>query len=60
LPSKAFRKNVRKFFIKQNMQKVSTPKLSDAHRSELINTYFIEDIHLTEKLINRSLAVWYK
>ncbi len=60
LPSKAFRKNVRKFFIKQNMQKVSTPKLSDAQRSELINSYFIEDIHLTEKLINRSLAVWYK
>lgn len=60
LPSKAFRKNVRRFFIKQNMQKVSTPKLSDAQRSELINSYFIEDIHLTEKLINRSLAVWYK
>ncbi len=60
LPSKAFRKNVRKFFIKQNMQKVSTPKLSDAQRSELINTYFIDDIHLTEKLINRSLMVWYK
>lgn len=60
LPSKAFRKNVRKFFIKQNMQKVSTPKLSDAQRSELINSCFIEDIHLTEKLINRSLAVWYK
>jgi hypothetical protein len=60
LPSKSFRKGVRKMFIKQNMQKVSTPKLSAEQKQTIITSYFAEDIKLTEKLINRDLSVWYK
>jgi len=60
MPSKAFRKNIRKFFISKNQQKVTVPKLTEAQRKELIGTYFIDDIHLTETLINRNLSVWYK
>ena len=60
LPSKSFRKTVRKMFIKQNMQKVSAPKLENEQRSQLIADYYFDDIKLTEQLINRDLSVWYK
>ena len=60
LPSKSFRKKVRKMFIKQNMQKVSAPKLENEQRSQLIADYYFDDIKLTEQLINRDLSVWYK
>lgn len=59
MPSKAFRKSIRKFFISKNQQKVAVPKLTEAQRKELIAKYFIDDIHLTEQLINRNLSVWY-
>lgn len=60
MPSKEVRKSIRKFFIRQNQQKVSSPKLTLEQRQVLIDKYFIEDIQLTEELINRSLKVWYK
>jgi len=60
MPSKEARKNIRKFFIRKNMQKVSSSKLSEETRKKLLELYFMEDIHLTEKLINRNLGVWYK
>ena len=60
LPSKEVRKDIRKFFIRKNMQKVASPKLSQEMRSKILQTYFMDDIHLTEKLINRNLGVWYK
>ena len=60
LPSKEARKNIRKFFIRKNIQKVASPKLSQEVRSRILLTYFIDDIHLTEQLINRNLGVWYK
>jgi len=59
LPFKAIRKWMRKAFISQNMQKVSSPKLSEEQRRELIADYFIQDIHLTEKLTGRDLSLWY-
>ncbi|MBK7037048.1 MAG: sulfotransferase domain-containing protein [Bacteroidetes bacterium] len=60
LPSKEARKNIRKFFIRKNIQKVASPKLSQEVRSRILQTYFMDDIHLTEQLINRNLGVWYK
>lgn len=59
LPLKAIRKWMRKAFIKKNMQKATAPKLGDEVRQKLIASYFIEDIHLTEKLTGRDLSVWY-
>lgn len=59
LPSKEVRKDIRKFFIRKNMQKVASPKLSQEMRSRILQTYFMDDIQLTEKLINRNLGVWY-
>ena len=60
LPSKEVRKDIRKFFIRKNIQKVTSPKLSPEMRQMVMEKYFKEDIHLTEKLINRNLGVWYK
>ena len=60
LPSKEARKNIRKFFIRKNMQKAASPNLSAETRKRILDKYFMEDIHLTEQLINRNLGVWYK
>lgn len=60
LPSKETRKNIRKFFIRKNLQKVTIAKLDDEKRKKIINKYFIEDIKLTEHLIKRDLSIWLK
>ncbi len=60
LPSKETRKNIRKFFISKNLQKVTIAKLDDEKRKKIINKYFIEDIKLTEHLIKRDLSIWLK
>ncbi len=60
LPSGEARKSIRKFFIRKNTQKASAPKLNVFEQRKIIDQYFIDDIHLTEKLINRDLSVWYK
>lgn len=60
VPSKEFRKSVRKLFINKNMQKAASPKLETGVKARIINKYFLEDIHLTESLINRDLSAWYK
>lgn len=59
LPSKEFRKSIRKFFIRKNLQKASAPKLDDATRKKIIETYFKSDIQLTESITGLNLQMWY-
>jgi hypothetical protein len=60
LPSKKFRQNLRKSFIKKNMKKVAASKLAKEEKIEVINKYFLEDIKLTEQLTGKSLSNWLK
>ncbi len=60
LPSKKFRQNLRKSFIKKNMKKVAASKLAKEEKIEIINKYFLEDIKLTEQLTGKSLSNWLK
>ncbi len=60
LPSKEARKKIRKYFIRKNTQKVSDPKLTPEIRDKVLKQYFMEEIRITEQLINRNLEVWYK
>ena len=60
LPSEKTRKSIRRYFIRKNMKKASSPKLDDAERNELIRKYFLDDIRLTEQITGKDLGAWYK
>lgn len=59
LPSKEFRKSIRKFFIRKNLQKAATPKIDEATKKRIIETYFKSDIQLTESITGLNLEKWY-
>ncbi len=59
LPSKEFRKSIRKFFIRKNLQKATAPKIDAATKKRIIETYFIHDIQLTESITGLNLQKWY-
>lgn len=58
LPSTSVRKNLRKFFLKKNMKAVSSPRLDEQLKKEIINKHFKEDILLTQKLTGKNLSIW--
>lgn len=59
LPVASFRKYIRKFFIRKNMQKASVPKLDAGTRQAVISRYFLDDIRLAEKQTGLNLSHWY-
>lgn len=59
LPLKAIRKWMRKTFIRTNMQKVSVPKLDAEQKKQVIHTWFMDDIKVTETLTGLDLSAWY-
>jgi hypothetical protein len=59
LPSKEFRKSVRKFFIRKNLQKAAAPKIDEATKKRIIETYFKSDIQFTESITGLNLEKWY-
>lgn len=59
LPLKAIRKWMRKTFIRSNMQKVSVPKLDAEQKRQVIHTWFMDDIKVTETLTGLDLSAWY-
>tara|TARA_B100000780_G_C21068705_1_gene429895 strand:- start:131 stop:964 length:834 start_codon:yes stop_codon:yes gene_type:complete len=59
LTSTKLRQQLRLFFTKVNSKKISSPKLSDSDRKEIIDKYFYEDILKLEKLLDKDLSIWY-
>lgn len=59
LPSKEFRKSIRKFFIRKNLQKATAPKMDEATKKRIIETYFKSDIQFTESITGLNLEKWY-
>jgi hypothetical protein len=47
------------FISKKNAATIQNPKLDPKKEKELIEKYFIDDIHRLEKLIHRDLSTWY-
>jgi hypothetical protein len=56
---KSARRSVQKFLSGQNSETIQNPKLDPKKEKELIQQYFIDDIHQLEKIINRNLSSWY-
>ncbi len=56
---KSLRKSVQNFITKNNEATIQNPKLDPKREKELIEKYFIDDIHRLEKIIDRDLGSWY-
>ncbi|MCY7410837.1 MAG: sulfotransferase domain-containing protein [Chitinophagales bacterium] len=56
---KSLRKSVQNFISKNNEATIQNPKLDPKREKELIEKYFIGDIHRLEKMIDRDLSSWY-
>lgn len=56
---KVVRRNIQKFLSSKNVEPVQDPKLDKKTEQELIQRYFINDIHELEKIIHRDLSSWY-
>ena len=56
---KSARRSIQKFLGGQNTEAVQNPKLDPRKEKELIQQYFIDDIHQLEKIIQRDLSSWY-
>ncbi|MFI5134833.1 MAG: sulfotransferase domain-containing protein [Chitinophagales bacterium] len=56
---KSARRSVQKFLDGRNTEAVQNPKLDLAREKQLIQQYFIDDIHQLEKIIQRDLGSWY-
>jgi hypothetical protein len=59
LTSTRLRQKLRLFFTKVNSKKISSPKLLNSDRKDIINKYFYEDILELEKLLDKDLSMWY-
>jgi len=58
IPSKSFRKSIRRFLIEQNKQNVQVEKPSREEFERINRQYFQEQISLTEKLTGLDLKIW--
>jgi len=56
---KSARRGIQKFLSGKNREAVENPKLDKKKEQELIQKYFINDIHQLEKIIQRDLSSWY-
>lgn len=56
---KPLRRSVQKFLTGRNTELIQNPRLDPKRERELIQQYFIEEIHRLEKMIHRDLSTWY-
>jgi hypothetical protein len=56
---KSVRRSAQQFLSGKNTESIQNPKLDSKREKELIQQYFIEDIHKLEKMIHRNLSTWY-
>ncbi len=56
---KTVRRSFQKFLSGKNAGVIQNPKLDPDRERELIQQYFIEDVHRLEKMIHRDLSSWY-
>ena len=56
---KSARRSAQQFLAGKNNESIQNPKLDPRREQELIQQYFIEDIHQLEKMIERNLSTWY-
>ena len=56
---KSVRRGIQKFLSGSNAEAVINPKLDPRREKEIIQRYFMDDIHQLEKIIGRDLSTWY-
>tara|TARA_B100000925_G_scaffold171416_1_gene129108 strand:+ start:9072 stop:9905 length:834 start_codon:yes stop_codon:yes gene_type:complete len=59
LTSTTLRQKLRLFFTKINSKKISSPKLTNSDRQDVIDKYFYQDILKLEKILGKDLSIWY-
>lgn len=57
---KGMKKSLQRFISSKNSVAVANPKLERNKEKELIDKFFLEDIHQLEKIIHRDLSSWYR